>query len=229
MISQVDIFLRLLLATLLGGMIGMERESVNRPAGFRTHILVCLGSTLMMIVSINIFYSVQGLTNADPGRIAAQVVSGIGFLGAGTILKEGATIKGLTTAASLWTVAGIGLAVGAGFYFGAIVTTIILFITLIFLGRTQRWLRKSKQFLELTLLIADVPGMLGLIGSVIGSYDISIRSVELTDDDSTAGEKVVVNLFLRVPANLDLNALLSDLKAIPGVYHLESSGKGESA
>ena len=108
--------LRLIVATLFGGLIGLERESHKRPAGFRTHILVCIGSALVMMISQYAFLEFSGKLGYDPGRIAAQVISGIGFLGAGTILREGSTIKGLTTAASLWVVAGIGLAVGTGFY-----------------------------------------------------------------------------------------------------------------
>lgn len=104
--------IRLLLAGLMGGIIGLERESHGRPAGLRTHIIVSLGSCLIMLVSI---YGFEDAGNRDPARLAAQVISGIGFLGAGTILREGATIIGLTTAASLWVVAGIGLAMGAVF------------------------------------------------------------------------------------------------------------------
>src|SRR5690554_77862 len=108
---------------------------MGRPAGFRTHILVSVGSSLIMIISAYAF----GGTAAgyDPGRIAAQVVSGIGFLGAGTIMREGANVRGLTTAASLWTVAGIGLAVGSGFYFAAIVATILVVLTLVLLNKLE--------------------------------------------------------------------------------------------
>ncbi|MEW6227795.1 MAG: MgtC/SapB family protein, partial [Bacillota bacterium] len=122
MISQTEIIFRLVLAMMFGGFIGLERESHKRPAGFRTHILVCVGSALVMMISQYAFVNFARTTEYDPGRIAAQVVSGIGFLGAGTILREGPTIKGLTTAASLWVVAGIGLAVGTGFYLAGAVT-----------------------------------------------------------------------------------------------------------
>src|SRR5690606_39922495 len=110
------------------------------PAGFRTHILVCLGSALIMLISI---YGVSDFikeenVRADPARLAAQVVSGIGFLGAGTILRHGLTVSGLTTAASLWVVAGIGLAVGAGYMFGAVLTTILTLVSLELLNRMER-------------------------------------------------------------------------------------------
>ncbi|HBL37110.1 MAG TPA: methyltransferase, partial [Firmicutes bacterium] len=108
-----------MVATLLGAVIGLEREQHGRPAGLRTHILVALGSCLIMLVSI---YGFPSGTGSDPARLAAQVVSGIGFLGAGTILRDGTSIRGLTTAASLWVVAGIGLAAGTGFYWAAAIT-----------------------------------------------------------------------------------------------------------
>ncbi len=125
--TDLGIIIRLVMALALGGVIGLEREVHGRQAGLRTHILVCLASALMMIVSIQMSSLGQGI---DPSRIAAQVVSGIGFLGAGTILRMGASVRGLTTAASLWTVAGIGLAVGAGFYTGALVTATLTLVTL---------------------------------------------------------------------------------------------------
>ena len=129
--SWVDVvswICRLITAVILGGIIGFEREHSHRPAGFRTHILVSVGSALIMMTAIYISKHVEG--EVDLSRMSAQVVSGIGFLGAGTILREGFTVKGLTTAASLWTVSCVGIAVGAGFYSGAIAATIIIYVTL---------------------------------------------------------------------------------------------------
>lgn len=125
-----EIIIKIVMILLLAGIIGWNREKQGRPAGFRTHILVGIGSTIVMIVSILLH---EIYPEADPARIAAQVISGIGFLGAGTILVQGSTVKGLTTAASLWTTAAIGLAVGAGFYFTAIIGTLIVFFSLFFL------------------------------------------------------------------------------------------------
>ena len=133
---------RLLTAAFLGGLIGLEREYFRRAAGLRTHILVAVGSTLLMLVSIRIAEIWPGPT-ADPARIAAQVVTGIGFLGAGTIIREKAAVRGLTTAASIWTVAAIGLAVGIGFYFAAVATTIIVLVTLAVFSKFER--RFTKQ------------------------------------------------------------------------------------
>lgn len=129
MISELEIIVRLLLAALFGGIIGMEREASHRFAGLRTQVLVSVGACLITLTSIHAFSSID----ASPGRVAAGIVTGIGFLGAGAILQSKEEIvKGLTTAASLWVVAGIGLATGAGFYLAAGITTILVFSVLIF-------------------------------------------------------------------------------------------------
>lgn len=131
----IQILIRLSLATILGGLVGAERERYKRPAGLRTHILVTLGSTLVMLVSISGFEDFGG--KHDPARLAAQVVSGIGFLGAGTIFKDESTIRGLTTAAGLWVCAGLGLAIGVGMYEAAIITTVVVIISLGFLNMLE--------------------------------------------------------------------------------------------
>lgn len=136
MLTDTQVVLRLFLAAALGGIIGFEREKHNRRmAGFRTHILVSIGSSLIMLVSIYIFEIYAGKAPVDPARIAAGVVTGIGFLGAGTIIRSGESVRGLTTAASLWTVSGIGLAVGCGFYIAGCTTAIIAFAALYFLRK----------------------------------------------------------------------------------------------
>lgn len=136
MLTDLQIVIRLIVGAVLGGLVGFERERHNRRiAGFRTHILVCVGSTLIMLTSIYIFELYGKNVPADPGRIAAGVITGIGFLGAGTIIRSSASITGLTTAASLWTISGIGLAVGCGFYTAACVTTLIALATLYLLRK----------------------------------------------------------------------------------------------
>ncbi len=140
---------KLLIAAFLGGIIGWERERRGRPAGLRTHILVCIGVTLMMVVSEHIFeryktFAADSIIRVDPARIAAQVVTGIGFLGAGTIMRFRTTVRGLTTAASLWVVAGIGLAIGSSCYMPAIITTILALIALLWLPRFERDIKRDK-------------------------------------------------------------------------------------
>lgn len=127
MVSEKQIILRILVGAILGGVIGFERERHDQPAGLRTHMILVIGSTLAMILSVNLghIYARENLP-FDPARLAAQVISGIGFLGAGAILRYGNNVKGLTTATSLWTMAIVGLAVGAGYYLVSVVATALM-------------------------------------------------------------------------------------------------------
>jgi len=138
MISDWTVISRLLLCFLFAGIIGLEREKKGRSAGLRTHILVCMGSGLIMLVSLYIFDIYNGKAPVDPARIAAGVVTGIGFLGAGTIITNRAGAKGLTTAASIWVSSAIGLAAGCGFINAAAFTTILTFVTLAFLKHIEK-------------------------------------------------------------------------------------------
>ncbi|MBP3651666.1 MAG: MgtC/SapB family protein [Clostridia bacterium] len=145
MLKPEQIVVRLLAAMLLGAVIGTEREYTHRPAGMRTHMLVALGACAVMITGQMIFcqYYPLGAT-PDPARLAAQVIAGVGFLGAGTILRDGASIKGLTTAASVWTVACLGVAVGAGLYIIAVVGVVLMMVTLVLFERVQARLLKHR-------------------------------------------------------------------------------------
>lgn len=145
MVANREVILRLLMAVLCGGLVGLEREASGRAAGFRTHILVCIGSALVTLTAIHLMEAYKGVAAIDPGRVIAQVVSGIGFLGAGTIIQFRDSIRGLTTAASLWTVAGIGLAVGSGFYVGAVSTTTLVLVVLYMLSHVERRIVGSKR------------------------------------------------------------------------------------
>jgi putative Mg2+ transporter-C (MgtC) family protein len=133
MLNDFQIVIRLTLSVMLGGFIGLERQVHRRSAGLRTHILVSLGSCLIMLTSMYVFDIYKNTAPLDPARIAAGVITGIGFLGAGAIIRDREGVKGLTTAASLWVVAGIGLAVGCGFFFAGIFTTFLALIALFFL------------------------------------------------------------------------------------------------
>jgi len=144
MISTISTIARLGLAFVLGGIIGLERESKRGPAGLRTHILVCVGSSLIMLTSIYIYEMYHNQTATDPGRIAAGVVTGIGFLGAGTIIRNSNKISGLTTAASIWVSAAIGLAVGCGYISAAIAVTVMSYFSLSILKKLEESQSKSK-------------------------------------------------------------------------------------
>lgn len=136
MLTNSQIIFRLIMGAVLGGLVGFERERHNKKiAGFRTHILVCVGSTLIMLTSLYVFELYSGIASVDPARIAAGVITGIGFLGAGTIIRSDTSVTGLTTAASLWTVSGIGLAVGCGFYIAGYVATLVVLAALYLLRK----------------------------------------------------------------------------------------------
>jgi putative Mg2+ transporter-C (MgtC) family protein len=145
---ELQLLFRLLLASLLGGMIGLEREIHGRPAGFRTHLMVALGAALYMGISLHFYQVYGGLSDnlavrVDPGRVAAQIVVGIGFLGAGAIIREQAAVRGLTTAACLWVAAAIGTACGAGMLLIAVVVTGIALISLLVLKRVEEGLKRD--------------------------------------------------------------------------------------
>ncbi|MDX1358155.1 MAG: MgtC/SapB family protein [Clostridia bacterium] len=150
MVFELEALIRILIALACGGIIGYEREYKNRPAGLRTHMLVCIGAALVMIVSQYLFekYS-PGVT--DPARLGAQVISGIGFLGAGTIIRDRFSVKGLTTAATLWVVACIGLAIGSGYYLMAIIITGIIFLALILFRKLERVLKVKPSMAKLKI------------------------------------------------------------------------------
>lgn len=143
--EDINISIRLVTATLLGGLIGMEREWHGKEAGFRTHALVSLGSALVMVVSIQIYEIYHGVTNMDPGRIAAQVVSGIGFIGAGAIIRSQEKVTGLTTAAVLWSSAGVGLACGLGQYKPAFISTFLILVVLILFSKVDQYFSKKHK------------------------------------------------------------------------------------
>lgn len=210
----VELIVRLALACFLGGIIGYERERTKHPAGFRTHILVCVGSALVMLCNIYIFEQYKGHANIDPGRFGAQVISGIGFLGAGTILKEGVNVKGLTTAASLWTVACIGIAVGLGFYSGSILTTLLVIVTLVVLSKTEGSILGSSKNTILKIRSEDIPGQIGKIGTQLGLFNLNISdiSIELEDENS-----IIINMRINKPKkNLDPEVIecLTDIEGI---------------
>lgn len=146
---ETQVVFRILLAVIFGALVGLEREHAHRPAGLRTHVLVCVGSCLVMLTAQFMYnYYHQFSPNMDIARLGAQVISGVGFLGAGTIIRDGSSVKGLTTAASVWAVACIGLATGIGFYLGTTVATIIIFI---FLAYTRVSFDNNEATLTLTV------------------------------------------------------------------------------
>lgn len=228
MITTMEIIKRLILSAFLGGLIGMEREVNNRPAGLRTHILVCIGSTLIMLVSFDGFVR-TGLPLGDPARLAAQVVSGIGFLGAGTIMRTGNNINGLTTAASLWVSAGIGLAIGVGYYVGAILTSSIALVTLMSLGVFEKRFI-GKKYSAIEIIGINKPGLIGEIGTLFGKHHIQIKDISIisndyqfVDDEDFYG-LMEVNFLVKVPINLNKNIFNLDIHQINGIKSIIFEG-----
>lgn len=213
MISEWEVILRLLLSAFFGGLIGVEREINNRPAGLRTHVLVALGACLIMMISM---YGFNGY--GDPARLAAQVVSGIGFLGAGTILNKGNSIRGLTTAASLWVCGGIGLAVGNGYYVGAIATAVIVLFTLITLGLLENRFFKNK-YRVLIIQCEEKPGKIGEIGQTFGKYNISIKDIKIINDGGVEDGlgSIEIHFAVKIPRNFLRGQFYEDLLKIPGI------------
>jgi putative Mg2+ transporter-C (MgtC) family protein len=207
--------LRLILAAGLGGIIGLEREASGKPAGFRTNILICAGAALITDVSVSIARDVElpGGFRADPGRIAAQVVSGVGFLGAGTIIRSRGSVTGLTTAATLWVVAAIGIAVGAAAYAVAVTGTALVMLALGLLGRFEaRLLRRRPTSRVLRIVLEPRPDLLESVEASIRKARVQITATEL----EKAPDGLTASYETRAPA-APLDGLVLDLIGTAGV------------
>lgn len=215
MLTTVQIVTRLISAFILGGLIGMERELHGRAAGLRTHILVCLGSALIMLTSMYIFHLYEGVSTVDPARIAAGVITGIGFLGAGTIMRFKASVRGLTTAASLWAVAGIGLAIGSGFYTGGFITAALVLFVLFFLTKLEHALVKKDWY---KILLVETKGdaqQLKDIRSVLCEYKAEIRDFEIKKKPDSSN--VLMELNLKLITDRENDQILTNIVQLEGV------------
>jgi putative Mg2+ transporter-C (MgtC) family protein len=190
---RLDLLGRLILAAVLGGLIGLERELSGKPAGLRTNILICVGAALITDVSVAIGESARasgGPLAADPGRIAAQIVSGIGFIGAGTILQSRGSVVGLTTAATIWVVAGIGIAVGAQAYVEAVGATVLVFATLMLLGRLEIVLVRRLSSVRYEVTMERGAGSLEAVEAAFAEAGLRV-SVEAVDRREAAFHAVI--------------------------------------
>ncbi len=218
---QVDVVVRLLVASLLGGAIGFEREVHGHPAGMRTHLLVCLGSALFTVLSIFGFPPAEGAP-LDPSRVAAQIVSGIGFLGAGAIIKEGFSVRGLTTAASLWATAGIGMAAGAAQHVVALAGAAIILFSLWPLSRiAERVHGRRHELREVRLLVDDLAAVVE-IAELLTQHDVEVVAVE---KPSRTHEANRVAIGVRATSSSDLDAAVREIGALPGVTVIEVVGR----
>lgn len=230
--QDVVMVVRLVVAAILGGIVGIERGSGDRPAGFRTHILVCVGSALFMLVSLYGFDDAPQPVGViedigqrrDSARIAAQVVSGIGFLGAGTILHEGLTIRGLTTAASLWMVSAIGLAAGSGLYFLSAVATAITMVTLVTFHTWEKRFavtsRNDRQFIR--VITGNRPGAITDVTGYLSLNGVQVKSLNVKRDKEK--DRLVLEIFLKLgktaPEGSDIVRGLQGIEGIVGVENI---------
>jgi putative Mg2+ transporter-C (MgtC) family protein len=219
MLNEWTIVFRLVLAAVLSGIIGFEREFHGRAAGFRTHILLCIGSTLVMLTSIHIFEMYYGKVPLDPARIAAGVVTGIGFLGAGAIVHFKSSIRGLTTAASLWVVAGIGLAVGSGLYFASILTTILTMIALLLFGRMEHAMIRKDWYRTIIIESRESVDQFKAIREILEESRTDITDFEV--DRSRDGQNMVLKLGVKLYETRYADQLLKDIGSLDGVKNVK--------
>jgi len=208
--------IRLLLSAVLGGLVGFERERQSQPAGLRTLMILSVGSTLAMILSINMAFQYTPQEPAgDPARLAAQVVSGIGFLGAGAILHYGLNIKGLTTATSLWTMAIVGLAVGAGRYIESIATTAVILVALVILNMIERRYIHSFTSFSLTVKATDKHGMIDQLKNALSDPGHTVNIIRVSKD--LDDNRITVEMTVRALETNLQDHLIGQLSAIEGV------------
>lgn len=221
LLVEVDMMFRLGLAILLGGAIGLERESRGRPAGLRTHILVCLGATIIMIASTRMAILSQALPSAsriqvDPGRIAAGVVTGIGFLGAGAIIRIGDLVRGLTTAGCIWFVAALGITIGQGLYALAIVSTGLALAVLLVLTQVERRIQPIVyRSIVAIAALAQAESMEKDCCALLAEREIRLQ--DIVSRLSVAEDRAEVTFKISVRHHLQASAVLRSVAALPGV------------
>ena len=224
MISTVELIIRLAAATLLGSIIGLERQRHEWAAGLRTHMLGCLGSALVMVVSTYGFNDVVGRAgiDLDPSRVAAQVISGIGFLGAGTILfLRQEVVRGLTTAAGLWTVAAIGLACGGGLYLAAGITTAIAFVILALIKPLETRFINKEKFSGFQLVLERKEVNLEQIEKVLSGNDIKYREISMKPAFEEDLDEVKISLEKVAFKKQEPLAIVEGLRKLKGVREVK--------
>lgn len=229
MTTQFELIGRLVFSAALGSVIGVERERLSWAAGLRTHMLVSVGSTLIMIVSAYGFADVAGPSVVlDPSRMAAQVVSGIGFLGAGAILARGEVVRGLTTAASVWSVAGIGLAVGGGLYTPAVAATIVILIILAGIKPLEQKFLGSKQRRELLVYAKRDALSLDKLHDALGFGSARVKQFIMQHQSGGTGiDEISITLSRVTP--MQFEAIRKRLEAVPGVNEVKNADENDES
>lgn len=225
--NPYEVILRLVLAVVIGGAVGYEREFKNRPAGFRTNILVCLGAAIISMIQLYEVESTKTLIfqhpelaaifKADIGRLDAQVVSGVGFLGAGTIMHEKGSVKGLTTAATLWVVACIGLAIGLGYYYLSILSTVAVVVSLVTLKRFELRFLIKKNLIKIEIEYSNRKEMSNSIIEYFEWKNIIMKNIEFSLEEEV-GENCMKGLYtILVPKQITANEIINDLGKRQGI------------
>ena len=218
-VTFLSVTVRMVLAVFCGGVIGFEREFKRRPAGFRTHILICLGAAMTTMTSQYLGLYMNYFT--DMGRLGAQVVAGIGFIGAGTIIvTRGNRVKGLTTAAGLWTAAIIGLALGCGFYEGALFGTAAVLLAELVFSRWEYWLMDSAPEINLYLEYTD-KDCLEKVLKLYREHEVKVLDMEITRATGSEHHNACAIFSLRLNKKIRTEKLLVDVKATEGVASVE--------
>ena len=216
-VTHLAIVLRILAAVIIGGILGLERGMKNRPAGLRTYMLVCVGACVIMLTNQYIY---QSFGAGDPVRMGAQVVSGIGFLGAGTIIVTRRNqIKGLTTAAGLWSAAGVGLALGIGFYEAAIMGTVAVFVVITLLQKMDNRLHRKSRQLEAYIELSSIS--LGDFLRTMRESDIEVSDVQRESGEEESDGVRAYIATLKGKQRLNHQELMEKVLAIPGVEFVE--------
>ena len=217
-ISLLSIFVRLLLCVICGGLIGLEREFKRRPAGFRTHILVCLGAAMTTLTGEFLLLYMHYET--DMGRLGAQVVAGIGFLGAGTIITRRERVRGLTTAAGLWTAAVVGLAIGAGFYEGALIATLLVEMAELIFSRVEYRMLERAPELSLYIEYRDKDALESLM-RLFRSKNVKLLDLQITRQKSGSKHNACEIVSLRVNKKAKKESVLREILKTDGVMLAE--------
>ncbi len=215
-LEQKEVIIKLLLAVVIGGFTGYEREKSNQFAGFRTHILVSMGSCITSIISLELFAQYSPIVNMDPGRLPAQVLSGIGFLGAGAILKNSNGIRGLTTSAGIWTTACIGIAVGYGQYVVAVSAWLLLMVTLYILKNFDKVIsRRSQTILKVTITDLDI---ISKIFNTVKISEIEIKNFQIISKSEGVWQVIFLVEYNR---KVILDSLAVELEGVQGVINMD--------
>lgn len=219
-ISTLSVTVRLVLAVICGGLVGIERERKRRPAGFRTHILICLGAAMTTLISQYIVLTLHMYT--DMARLGAQVIAGVGFIGAGTIIvTRHRRVKGLTTAAGLWTSAIIGLACGAGYFEGALCATLFILIAELFFSRLEFRLMNNSRELDLFVEYRDTESLNDVL-KYFHDFDVKIIDMEINRMGVDESSSACANFILQTHRKINSEELILDLRKIGGVTVVEN-------